>query len=52
MLVRLYIHMVCPIECLSVAAVLVAVVPVGVGVFAAVVRRRRVLFWCGCQVPV
>ena len=35
---------VCSIEHLPVVAVLVAVVPVGVDVFAAVVRSRRVLF--------
>ena len=44
MLVLLYIHVVCSIEHLPIAAILVVVVPVGVVVFAVVVHSRRVLF--------
>ena len=44
MLVRLCIHKFCSIEHLPVVAVLAVVVPVGVVVFAVVVRSRRVLF--------
>ena len=44
MLVRLCVHMCCSIEHPPVVAVPVAVVPVDVDVFVAVVRSRRVLF--------
>ena len=44
MLALLYVHVLCSIEHLPVVAILVVVVPVGVVVFAVVVRSRRVLF--------